>query len=82
MQVLARIFMARTDVAFPVRGAAVHVWKTLVSNTPKTLGEILPVLMDQLITSLASQGVPAQLFVCLWTVILSSPVWEVAVNSC
>ena len=49
--------MARTDVAFQVRGAAVHVWKTLVGNTPKTLGEILPVLMQQLITSLASQGV-------------------------
>ena len=50
------MFMARTDVAFQVRGAAVHVWKTLVGNTPKTLGEILPVLMQQLITSLASQG--------------------------
>ena len=56
LQVLSRVFMARTDVAFPVRGAAVHVWKTLVGNTPKTLGEILPVLMDQLIASLASQG--------------------------
>ena len=28
----------------------------LVGNTLKTLGEILPVLMDQLIASLASQG--------------------------
>ena len=56
VQVLSRVFMARTDVAFQVRGAAVHVWKTLVGNTPKTLGEILPVLMQQLITSLASQG--------------------------
>ena len=60
MQVLSRVFMARTDVAFQVRGAAVHVWKTLVGNTPKTLGEILPVLMQQLITSLASQGGPCR----------------------
>lgn len=33
--------------------AALHVWKTIVANTPKTLKEIMPVLMDTLITSLA-----------------------------
>jgi hypothetical protein len=30
------------------------VWKTIVANTPKTLREIMPVLMDTLIASLAS----------------------------
>ena len=36
--------------------AALHVWKTIVANTPKTLREIMPVLMDTLITSLASSS--------------------------
>ncbi|CAO2827459.1 unnamed protein product [Amaranthus hypochondriacus] len=53
-EVLAALYMVRTDVSVSVRQAALHVWKTIVANTPKTLKEILPVLMDTLITSLAS----------------------------
>ncbi len=48
--------MARSDVGYTVRTAAVHVWKTVVSNTPRTLGEILPALMEQVINALASAG--------------------------
>ncbi len=44
--------MARADVGYTVRQAAVHVWKTIVTNTPKTTGEILKTLMEQIITSL------------------------------
>ena len=44
--------MARADVGYTVRQAAVHVWKTIVTNTPRTTGEILKTLMDQIITSL------------------------------
>ena len=55
-QVLARVYMARSDVGYTVRTAAVHVWKTVVSNTPRTLGEILPALMEQVIDALASAG--------------------------
>lgn len=47
------LYMARSDVAYTVRSAALHVWKTVVTNTPKTLGEILPALMTQVISSLA-----------------------------
>ena len=53
MQVLALLFMARADVGYTVRQAAVHVWKTIVTNTPRTTGEILKTLMDQIISSLA-----------------------------
>lgn len=50
---LARIYMTRSDVAYGVRSASLHVWKTVVTNTPKTLGEVLPALMQQIIASLA-----------------------------
>ncbi|KAK7332811.1 hypothetical protein VNO80_29566 [Phaseolus coccineus] len=53
-EVLAALYMVRADVSLSVRQAALHVWKTIVANTPKTLREIMPVLMDTLITSLAS----------------------------
>ena len=48
--------MARSDVGYTVRSAAVHVWKTVVTNTPRTLSEVLPALMAQIIDSLASPG--------------------------
>ncbi len=54
--VLAAIYLARSDVGLTVRNAALHVWKTLVVNTPRTLGEILPVLMQRIIASLAADG--------------------------
>ena len=50
------MFMARSDVAYSVRTAAVHVWKTVVTNTPRTTTEILPVLMGHLIEALGSPG--------------------------
>ncbi|KAJ0229809.1 Protein ILITYHIA [Hirschfeldia incana] len=53
-EVLAALYMVRTDVSLSVRQAALHVWKTIVANTPKTLKEIMPILMSTLIASLAS----------------------------
>ncbi|XP_050224461.1 protein ILITYHIA [Mercurialis annua] len=55
-EVLAALYMVRTDVSLSVRQAALHVWKTIVANTPKTLKEIMPVLMNTLIASLASSS--------------------------
>ncbi|GMH37879.1 hypothetical protein BSKO_05763 [Bryopsis sp. KO-2023] len=43
-------------VQYHVRSASLHIWKTVVVNTPKTLGEILPALMDYMIETLAHSG--------------------------
>lgn len=56
LQILAKVYLARSDMGYAVRTAAVHVWKTLVTNTPRTLAEILPYLMDNIIELLASDG--------------------------
>ncbi|GAX75317.1 hypothetical protein CEUSTIGMA_g2762.t1 [Chlamydomonas eustigma] len=55
-QVLSRLYITRSDPQYTVRNEALHVWKTVVVNTPKTLLQILPVLMSQIISALASNS--------------------------
>ncbi|KAJ3208838.1 translational activator of GCN4 [Dinochytrium kinnereticum] len=52
--VLASLYIVRSDTNAIVRQASLHVWKSIVQNTPRTLKEILPVLMKMIIASLAS----------------------------
>ncbi|KAF7489184.1 eIF-2-alpha kinase activator GCN1 [Sarcoptes scabiei] len=52
-RVLSGLYMGRSDVAYEVREASLHVWKVIVSNTPRTLKEILPVLLSLLLECLA-----------------------------
>jgi hypothetical protein len=46
--------------AAQVRNAALHVWKSVVVNTPRTLQDILPALMGHLVSGLAAEGARAQ----------------------
>ena len=39
-----------------MRTAAVHVWKSVVVNTPRTLKAIMPRLLDISIEAIASKG--------------------------
>jgi HEAT repeat protein len=53
-RVLSRLYLRRSDTAAVVRSSAVQVWKSVVSVTPRTLKEILDVLVGQIVTTLAS----------------------------
>ncbi|EST09400.1 protein of unknown function DUF3554 [Kalmanozyma brasiliensis GHG001] len=55
-RILASIYIVRQDPNIPVRQAAIHTWKALVHNTPRTAREVLPTMLDILIKSLASNG--------------------------
>lgn len=51
---LASLYVMRSDVSAVVRQSSLQVWKSVVSHTPRTLKSILPLLMDRIIDSLAS----------------------------
>ncbi|KAI8927350.1 armadillo-type protein [Entophlyctis helioformis] len=53
-RVLASIYIIRGDSSAIVRQSSLLVWKAIVSNTPRTLKEILPQVMNILLASLAS----------------------------
>ena len=52
--VLAALYIARSDTSTGVRQGALQVWKTVVYNSPKTLKEVMPSLLDLLVEKLAS----------------------------
>eukprot|EP01041_Mallomonas_annulata_P003729 gene3729-7411_t len=54
--VFASLYIVRSDTSITVRQIALQVWKSIVSNTPRTLREIMPVLVKQLIEKLSSDS--------------------------
>ncbi len=52
--ILASLYLIRSDTSAVVRQSALQVWKTVVPNTPKALREILPLLISQIVSALAS----------------------------
>ncbi|KAJ2458968.1 translational activator of GCN4, partial [Coemansia sp. RSA 2424] len=53
--VLAALYVSRSDVAAMVRQVAFSVWKSIVNNTPRTVRECLPRIMDIVLVGLASE---------------------------
>lgn len=56
-QILASVYISRSDVSSLVRQKAIVIWKTVVHNTPKSLREILPILIELIIQYLASKNI-------------------------
>ncbi|KAJ1428246.1 armadillo-type protein, partial [Ochromonadaceae sp. CCMP2298] len=52
--VLSILYVSRSDVSGTVRQAALNVWKSVVANSPRTLIEIMPVLVRLLTEKLAA----------------------------
>ena len=48
--------MIRSDVNPTVRGKALLVWKTVAANSPKTLRQILPVIISSSIRAMSSEN--------------------------
>ncbi|KAJ2827489.1 translational activator of GCN4, partial [Coemansia erecta] len=55
-EILAALYVARSDVAAMVRQMSFSVWKTVVANTPRTVRECLPQIMDIVLVGLASEA--------------------------
>lgn len=55
-EVLAELYLARSDVGSTVRQNALQVWKSIVSQTPKTLVQIMPYLVDSIIHKLSDES--------------------------
>ncbi|KAF8343178.1 armadillo-type protein [Cantharellus anzutake] len=55
-RILGSLYIVRQDPVHACRQAAIHIWKALVHNTPRTVREILPCLMEQIVVLLANQG--------------------------
>ncbi|VDC02874.1 unnamed protein product [Peniophora sp. CBMAI 1063] len=53
-RILSALYLARQDSVHAVRTSSIHIWKALVSNTPRTVREILPTLSEHIMALLCS----------------------------
>ncbi|EGG22499.1 HEAT repeat-containing protein [Cavenderia fasciculata] len=56
-RILSSLYMMRFDVNSSVRQKVLLIWKFVVNNTPKTLREILPSLVEMIIQSIGSSNI-------------------------
>ncbi|RKP33415.1 armadillo-type protein, partial [Dimargaris cristalligena] len=54
--VLASLYVARADPVAVVRQTTTSIWKSIASNTPRTVKDILPQIMNIIMTSLANEN--------------------------
>ncbi|OJA10082.1 hypothetical protein AZE42_06300 [Rhizopogon vesiculosus] len=54
-RILSALYLARQDAVNVVRQSSIHIWKALVHNTPRTIREILPELIGQLVKLYSGQ---------------------------
>ncbi|KAH9915889.1 armadillo-type protein [Fomitopsis serialis] len=59
-RILSALYLARQDAVNVVRQSSIHIWKALVHNTPRTVREILPELINQVISLLAGPEMDQQ----------------------
>ena len=53
-ELLAALYIVKCDTSIFVRQAGVHVWKTIVSNSPRTLRDVMPAAIHQIVNGLAN----------------------------
>lgn len=53
-RVFSRLYVARSDTQLPVRQAAIHVWKVVITHTVRTLREAMSTLIALVLGCLAS----------------------------
>lgn len=58
--ILASLYMIRSDTSAVVRQSALQVWKSVVANTPKTLRQILEALMNAIVNALSGDNMEKQ----------------------
>ncbi|KAK1228592.1 translational activator of GCN4 [Marasmius sp. AFHP31] len=54
-RLLGSLYLVRQDGVATVRQASIQIWKALVHNTPRTVREILPELINQVISLISSE---------------------------
>uniref|UniRef100_M4BR37 TOG domain-containing protein n=1 Tax=Hyaloperonospora arabidopsidis (strain Emoy2) TaxID=559515 RepID=M4BR37_HYAAE len=54
--ILAALYMIRSDTSAVVRQSALQVWKSVVTNTPKTLRQILEALLNTIVSALSGDN--------------------------
>ncbi|KAJ7600549.1 armadillo-type protein [Mycena floridula] len=59
-RLLASLYLVRGDGVAVVRTLSLQIWKALVHNTPRTVREVLPELMSQIVVLIAKDDMQSQ----------------------